>query len=132
MPAKGKRVASRQAQLNRRRRRQARVGADGGTEAVDRGDGASTTIVAPPAPVSAAAVADSGANEYEPTPAAASSGLAARSGGSPNATRVQTQSRIDRSMAYTHLGAELRRILILAGILTAVLLLVSFVVPPFI
>ena len=131
MPAKGKRVASRQAQLNRRRRRQARVAADGGTEAFAREDGGSTTIVAPPASVSAPAVAESSNQEYEPAPAAA--GISpARPGGSPSVGRTQAPARLDRSMAYTHLAAELRRILILAGILTAILLLVSFVVPPLI
>ena len=126
MPAKGKRVASRQAQLNRRRRRQGRVAAEGGAMVSSAGEGnALTTTIAAPSAVAVRSASATGGRESETYPAAASSTPA-------SVTRAQGQTRPDRSMAYTHLGAELRRILILAGILTVILIVVSFVAPPLI
>ena len=118
MPAKGRRIASRQAQLGRRRRQQNRK-----TE-----ESLAVSVAAPAdipaetaAPANAAASANpAAANPSHPGPAA----TPARAPRRPAAG----QTRTDRSAAYTHLGSEMRRILILAGILLAVLVGLSFVI----
>ena len=118
MPAKGKRVAARQAQLNRRRRRQARSASEGEVlTAVQEGGSQATTIVSPAATASATAPARADAGQPHPAPDQVR----------PVAT-ASSQSRNTQPLAYTHLARELRRILILAGIVTAVLLGVSFAV----
>ena len=124
MPGKGKRVAARQAQLNRRRRRQARSASEGGVQtAVEEGGAVATSIASrataatTAASTSAAPSADAGPVNSQPAPAAV------RPIGTPSA-----QGRNMQPMAYTHLAGELRRILILAGIVTAVLIGVSFAV----
>ena len=120
MPAKGKRVASRQAQLNRRRRRQARSGAEASLQtAVIDGEPASNAVAPPTgtATVSAVAIQPPSAVQVQPQPEAARV-----------AERGRSQNRSAQPMAYTHLGAEVRRIGVLAGIVTVVLVAVSFVV----
>ena len=118
MPAKGKRVAARQAQLNRRRRRQARaVGEDGMQTAGEEGGSATATMVRPAAVSTSAQGSDAGQGQPSPAPAPAR----------PPATSA-AQGRNAQPMAYTHLPRELRRILILAAIVTAVLIGLSFVV----
>ncbi len=111
MPAKGRRVASRQAQLGRRRRRQPRAADD--PRAVAPG-----VAVEEPQnkslPAAAPATEGKAAVQVNESPAVAP----ARSGRDP--------AWADRSMAYTHLGAELRRILILAGALLVVLVVLAF------
>ena len=117
MPAKGRRIASRQAQLGRRRRQQNRK-----TE-----ESLAVSVAAPAdipaetaAPANAAATGPAAANPAPAGPAA----TPARAPRRPAAG----QTRTDRSAAYTHLGSEMRRILILAGILLAVLVGLSFVI----
>lgn len=120
MPGKGKRVAARQAQLNRRRRRQARSAAEGGAQAATEEGSAVATTIAPPVAATtttAAASADAGPVNPQPAPAAAR----------PAATS-SPQGRNAQPMAYTHLAGELRRILILVGIVSAVLIGISFAV----
>ena len=120
MPAKGKRVASRQAQLNRRRRRQARAGADTTSQtAVMEGEPVSTTV----APPVRTATVNAAANI---APAASQAQALAET--SSDADRSRGPSRAAQPMAYTHLGAEFKRITILAGIVTVVLVAISFVV----
>ena len=116
MPAKGKRVAARQAQLNRRRRRQARSASEGEvTTAIREGGPTAATIVSPAATTSETAAPTSDAGQSQPAPAPVR----------PAAT-ASSQNRNAQPLAYTHLARELRRILILAGIVTVVLLGVSF------
>ena len=120
MPAKGKRVAVRQAQLNRRRRRQARsVAEDGEPSAVREGGSATASITASATAATATEVPSGDAGQGQPQPASVSVR-------SPVAS--SSQSRSAQPMAYTHLARELRRILILAGIVTVVLLGVSFAI----
>ena len=119
MPAKGKRVASRQAQLNRRRRRQARAGVDATVQtAVMDGEPASPAITPPArtATVNAAVNAAPSAVQAQALPDT-----------SGDTERNRGPSRSGQPMAYTHLGAEFKRITILAGIVTVVLVAVSFV-----
>ncbi len=117
MPAKGKKVASRQAALNRRRRQRRNVDP---LEAVipavgvepAHGDGSMGTD---------ALVQPSGAQPANPPPGAA------RTAARPVAPASRTTQPVsDRAMAYTHLGSELRRILILSGCLLAILVTLSF------
>lgn len=120
MPAKGKRIAARQAQLNRRRRRQARAADEGGVQAEVQAAGpASATVTAPAAVASAAPTTGAAAPQGNTQPASVSVRPPTPSAG---------QGRNAQPLAYTHLAGELRRILILAGIVTAVLIGVSFVV----
>jgi len=120
MPGKGKRVASRQAQLNRRRRRQTRSASEGGAQTAVEEGSAVATRVAPPAAAAATTDAPSAAAApVNPQPAPA----AIRPTGASS-----SQGRNAQPMAYTHLKGELRRVLTLAGIVTAVLISVSFFV----
>lgn len=119
MPAKGRRIASRQAQLGRRRRQQNR-----------KTEESLAVSVAAPADIPAETAAPANAVA---TPAAAETARASTAGASAAPARAPRrpaagQTRTDRSAAYTHLGSEMRRILILAGILLAVLVGLSFVI----
>ena len=116
MPAKGRRIASRQAQLGRRRRQQNRKTEESLAVSV----AAPADIPAETAAPANAAAAPAAANSAPAGPAA----VPARAPRRPAAG----QTRTDRSAAYTHLGSEVRRILILAGILLAVLVGLSFVI----
>ena len=126
MPARGKRVASRQAQLNRRRRRQARNAGDLALQQDGEvQDSLPTATIAAPAQESepvAASVADGGGDTLQP------GRERTRSAPSQEAASVPVQNRLDQALAYRHLTTEIRRILILAGIMTVVLLAVSFLV----
>ena len=120
MPAKGKRVAARQAQLNRRRRRQDRSAPEVvASTARQEGGSPAATMVSPTAAASATAApsADAAQRQSQPSPAPARPVAAAA-----------PQGRNTQPLAYAHLARELRRILILAGIVTAVLLSVSFAI----
>jgi len=114
MPAKGRRIASRQAQLGRRRRQQNR-----------KTEESLAVSVAAPADIPAETAAP--ANAAAAPSAAESTGPAASTARAPRRPAAG-QTRTDRSAAYTHLGSEVRRILILAGILLAVLVGLSFVI----
>ncbi len=113
MPGKGRRIASRQAQVGRKRRRQIRgpsgvPEAGSGTaiaeqEEAAEGDAVVTEVTSP------------AARERRPAaPAAAPTN-------SPNPARI----RGDRPAATNYVKAEVRRILIMAGTLTAVLIVIS-------
>ena len=116
MPAKGRRVASRQAQLGRRRRQQGR--------------GAGSI---PGSPVDVAEVNPQEADSVSPTPQAAVVGQTANptqsapaSAPAPGRFRPRvgaraTQGQARTDQAYSHLSSELRRILILVGVLLIVL-----------
>lgn len=115
MPAKGRRIASRQAQLGRRRRQQSR-----------KTEESVAVSVAAPADIPAETAAPANAAAANPAAAAPAESAA----GQTRAARrpAAGQNRPDRAAAYTHLGSEMRRILILAGILLAVLVGLSFVI----
>ena len=118
MPAKGRRIASRQAQLGRRRRQSRKIEESG-----------AVTIAAPADIPQETATPANGATAIPAAAPAANTpaGPAATTAATPARTpRRSGPTRTDRAAAYTHLGAELRRILILAGILLAVLLGLSF------
>ena len=114
MPAKGRRIASRQAQLGRRRRQSRKTEESG-----------AVTVAAPADIPTETAAPANGAAAMPAAVAPATDGMAAAATPA-RAPRRSGQLRTDRAAAYTHLGSELRRILILAGILLAVLLGLSF------
>ena len=115
MPSKGKRVASRQSNLRRRRGNANRstaprpnaATAPTATAVAD----APSTDTAPGTPAATAASAD-------PAPAAAARARPIRQ---PQGRRFQ------RPAAYNHVGSELRRIGIYSGVLLVALIAVSFV-----
>jgi len=110
MPSKGKRVATRQNNLRRRR------------------SGASRTTAARN-PAAAATVATSVAEAEPDRPAAAVTATV----GAPADTAIGRPAsaprgrRFDRPAAYNYVGSELTRIGIFSGVLLAVLITVSFV-----
>jgi len=115
MPDKGRRVASRQAQLGRRRRRQ------------NRGPGG-----APPVEL---APEESNRRAFQPVatrvPEADGASPSAGPPASTRAVSVAAQSRsartrTERPTAYNFVAPELRRILVLSGVLTAVLVVLAF------
>ncbi len=116
MPGKGRRVASRQAQLGRRRRKPAR--SDGGM----------------PSSQAPAAVAESqsvDAVDTQPARPAAPAGVdreAVPARPAPAAPQRVPRSRAERPTAYNYVGAEVRRILIMAGVLLAVLIVLAIFV----
>ena len=112
MPSKGKRVASRQSNLRRRRGNAHRhsAGRSGGPAGVAVADQPTTGPV-PSAPETTAG---------DPGPAA-SPAARSRPISQPQGRRLQ------RPAAYNHVGSELRRIGIFSGVLLAALVAVSFV-----
>ena len=114
MPSKGKRVASRQGNLRRRRNTANRSNAPASA-------GVGSTAVANPPSTSAA----DGSGAATATATAMAAGVAQAIG------RPQTQPRgrrFDRPAAYNHVGSELVRIGIFAGVLMVALVAVSFVI----
>ncbi len=116
MPGKGRRVAARQAQVGRKRRRQAR-GPSGVPEA-----GSGTAIAEQEETaegVAATAVNAPTARVRQPAAPAAVSAAA------PSFAPIPARLRGDRPAATNYVKAEVIRILIMAGTLTAVLILIS-------
>ena len=112
MPSKGKRIASRQNNLRRRRNNANRTNPPAGARA---------TAVAEPVPAPASAPTAS----PSPAPSAAPTGAGRPIGRSETQPRGR---RFDRPAAYNHVGSELRRIGIFSGVLVVVLVAVSFVI----
>ena len=115
MPGKGRRVASRQAQLGRRRRKQNRGPSGAPAAEPEVKEGARPT-------------ANSVATEVK-EPAAASQKVGAPTSSRPVAASPQTRparARTDVSSAYQHVMPELRRIGILSGVLLVVLIVLAF------
>ncbi len=115
MPSKGKRVASRQNNLRRRRNtsnRQAAVGAN--------------PVAAPPDALSPAnggtAVGTAETNGVGPAAVAAAPEVA------PRPVQQPRGRRFDRPAAYNYVGSELVRIGIFSGVLLVALIAVSFVI----
>ena len=116
MPSKGKRVASRQNNLRRRRGGQNRA-------APVRNPAVASPVasaVAEVQPESSAAAATAVAT----APAPAQSRAATAIGRPASASRGR---RFDRPAAYNYVGSELRRIGIFSGVLVVVLVAASFV-----
>ena len=115
MPSKGKRVASRQNNLRRRRGNAnrnpaARPDVPSAPVGTAVADGPATTATSSPATTASA-----------PAPATAASAPVGRSAGQPRGRRFE------RPAAYNHVGSELKRIGIFSGVLVVVLVAVSFV-----
>jgi ApbE superfamily uncharacterized protein (UPF0280 family) len=121
MASKSRRVASRQSQLNRRRKRQQRgpsgipAGAaetDSAATSADTGalDDAAATAVAESSP-------SAGARPITPP----------QSAQIPNPPRSHTRIRDERPTAYQYMGPEIRRIMVMAGTAFAVLVVLKIV-----
>ena len=123
MPAKARRVASRQSQLNRRRKRQQR-GPSGIPATVPEDlseDGQQRDQVAGLSP-----------ENSEPTPTVATADRPTSGPARPSPmARTAGPSRARREPLNTvnYVGAELRRILVLAGAVIAVIVVLAIVLP---
>ena len=113
MPGKGRRVASRQAQLGRRRRKPARpsdgISSSQAPAAVAESQTVDAVDTQPERPVATA-----GANR-ETVPARPATAAPQR----------VPRSRTERPTAYNYVGSEVRRILIMSGILLVVLIVLA-------
>jgi hypothetical protein len=107
MPGKSRRVASRQAQLSRQRRRQSR--GPSGIPATPRG------MAPQPSDGAEARVQGSVATAHTPP----------RSGLPMPAGSGSARARAERSVTYNYIGAEFRRILILSGVVLAALIVLA-------
>ena len=123
MPGKARRVASRQAQLNQRRKKQQRGprGIPVAQPVASPEDGQADLSVATQEPELAAPTPASSPSA-QPSPAAGRTGPATRSLNPSRARREYTTST-------NYIGAELRRILVMAGVVLVVLVALTFVVP---
>jgi hypothetical protein len=115
MPDKGRRVASRQAQLGRRKRRQNR--SPGGAPS----DG---TAIAIAENQQAERVATQERERI--TPAQDTRPVAPSRPVPTSLRRSPTRVRAERSMAYNYVGSELRRIVIIYGGLIVILVVLAF------
>ena len=115
MPAKGRRVAARQAQLGRRKRRQSRPDED--AAAVPTG----------PVPLTDSEEVSSDEAGQSETVATQTRTVTPTVAPAPVRGRNQPSGRVTAEipLAYSHLGKELRRIFIMAGILTTVLIVLT-------
>ena len=109
MPGKSRRVASRQAQLSRQRRRQSR--GPSGIPATPQG------MAVGPQPSDGVDARVQGS--------AASVPAAPRSSPSVPAGSGSARARAERSVTYNYIGAEFRRILILSGVVLAALIVLA-------
>ena len=120
MPGKGRRVASRQAELGKKRKRQTR----GAASITAEGSGA---VAVTPSVTSVETVLDSGVRESLPIAARSQSTEQSRSNVS-QVNRTPTRARLDRPAAYNYVMPELCRILIMSGTLLGVLIGLSLAV----
>ena len=115
MPGKGRRVASRQAQLRQKRSKESRgpIGTPTGTPTADPTPPAvgTQTDGPAPAPKQTAAPVPQSRPAVQPVPASPS--------------RPPARSRTDRPLAYSYIRTELRRILILSGIVIVALIVLG-------
>ena len=116
MPGKARRVASRQSQLNRRRRKQQR--------------GPSGTPLAAPAQVEVedGSPDDAAIQPIEteaPAPAPVRSAPVAAQSGATGAVR-SARVRGERPDAYNYVGPEVRRILVMASVVFVALIVIGF------
>lgn len=120
MPGKGRRVASRQAELGKKRKRQTRGAASITVEG-------SEAVAVTPSVTSVETVLDSRVRESLPIAARSQSAEQSRSNVS-QVNRTPTRARLDRPAAYNYVMPELRRILIMSGTLLGVLIGLSIAV----
>ena len=136
MPGKSRRVASRQAQLGRRKKRQLREPTDldltvaAPVEIDDNHDGADQKAVLT-APEALAATAP---EPVSPAPLAARtrperlSPVAARNAAATGITdRIPSRARREQSATHNYVGAELRRILILSTAVLSIIVVLGVV-----
>ena len=117
MPGKGRRVASRQAQIGRKRRRQGRATVAGdGPLAAEESTRVATAEPGTQAEPQSTAPVNAPQVPVQPSPAQSSP------------QRNAPRNRLDRPAAYNYVGTEVRRILIMSGVLLAVLIALSFVI----
>ena len=121
MPSKGKRIASRQGNLRRRRNSANRANTPAGSPPIAVATPTST-LTTDQTGAGAATATAAGATTAT---AAAPAGVGAPAGGRPQAQ--PRGRRFDRPAAYNHAGSELVRIGIFAGVLLVALIAVSFV-----
>ena len=110
MPGKSRRVASRQAQLSRQRRRQSR--GPSGIPATPQG------MAVGPQPSDGVDARVQGSMASAPARLGGSSPSVPAGSGSARA-------RAERSVTYNYIGAEFRRILILSGVVLAALIVLA-------
>ena len=129
MPGKSRRVAARQGELSRRKRRAQRgpSGIPGGQPQQDGQQNGNGVAVAPEAPE----VADANP-AAQPQPAAATAVAPAarpptRPAGRETQQREPARVRGERPSAYVYAGAEVRRIAVLSTVVLAALVALSFV-----
>lgn len=115
MPSKGKRVASRQSNLRRRRGNANRSTA----LRTNAATAPTATAIADAPPTDAASTA--------PAATAAPAELASATAPRARPIRQPQGRRFQRPAAYNHVGSELRRIGIFSGVLLVALIVVSFV-----
>ena len=119
MPSKGKRMAARQGSLRRRRSNHNRSAAAGGVGAdMDTGTAAAGGAVATAA--ASASVATAGGSSGAAAPAGAGRGR-------PAILTTPRGRRAERPAAYNHVGSELVRIGIFAGVLVVALAAIALV-----
>lgn len=123
MPGKGRRVASRQAELGKKRKRQTRGAASVTAEGPE-----AVAVTQAATPMETAV--DSGVQGSLPGTARSQSAEQSRSN-VPQINRTPTRARLDRPAAYNYVRPELRRILIMSGTLLGVLIVISITVSYF-
>ena len=119
MAGKSRRVAARQSQLNRRRKKQQR-GPSGIPTAVPEPANVATGIEGEIGAESAAAPEPARSSFRRPT-------APASSGHTPSSDRSPARLRADSAPAYQYIGSEIRRIVAMAGTAFAVLVVLKFV-----
>ena len=121
MAGKSRRVASRQSQLTRRKKRQQR-----GPSGIPATAGQPVSVVEDTGAVDTAETLPSAS----PQPAAAATvgATAVPATAAPSPTRSPSRSRDERLSAYTYTGPELRRILIMAATGFAALIALTFII----
>ena len=119
MPGKGRRVASRQAQIGRKKRRPGRA-----TSAV-ADDGHLVDVESAPV---ATAVPGAQAEPQSSAPVSAPQAPVQSTHAQSSPQRSAPRNRLDRPAAYNYVASEVRRILIMSGVLLAVLIALSFVI----
>ena len=122
MAGKSRRVASRQSQLNRRKKRQQR-GPSGIPSTEPRSVGVaqdtSEGVVTETTPDAVSELVATAVTTTPPVPIT-----------DPPVVRGPSRTRDDRTSAYTHMGSEIRRILVMGGVGFAVLVILTFALPP--
>jgi hypothetical protein len=117
MPGKDRRIASRQAQLNRRKKRQQR-GPSGIPPPPPVGTGVDGRTVEATVFQATGATGATGATEAVP--------VTGRSRPGPAAARP-FRARGERPSTYNYVGSELRRIMIMAGSIVAIIIVLGIV-----